>query len=259
MTPSQSTQEALAALIDAYRQSHTSQHQRVADRLQLCGSPVERTDLETGEVHHNVHHCDVRACPRCQRRHQRLWLRETRIWLPQLIDAHDPAFLFLSIGFRNVDVEDTRSQLQAITDGFGRIHRVKKWPALGCATGREFTIADDGSIHFNIHCLVGVHQDYFKRGNYLTQPEWRDLIRKQFKLKSLPSVNIQKLQGRNKDELTQHFLRAFSYISKAQKFESKPEVGIRLADQLHRSRRLTFTGLFKSIRHQQLNRNHTGK
>lgn len=239
------------ALVAAYSASADPRHQKLATRMEGCGSLVNWVNTETGEIGSGSFRCDVRTCSRCQAHKQRKSIRESRPWIRDFIKSHRLDYLFLTIGFRNVPVQDARHQLQLITAGFKQLqHRSTKWPGLGSVTSKEFTIGDGALIHFNSHTLIAVKPDYFRHGNYMGQPEWAKEIQQKFRLPYLPVVHVQKVRGSTTRAVTKNFLYILDYILKPQNFfaNDHPEVGVLLSDALRGTRRISYSGLFRIVK-----------
>ena len=244
-----SIRQTTALLIDAYRKSSNVKHYLLAGKLELCGTPIEWTNKLTGEVRENKEHCGLRACPRCQLRQQRILMRQADVWANELLKANNLRYIFLSIGFKNVPVENARVEQICINRGYPKLYRHRSWPGKGCLTSREFTVRPNASIHFNSHSIIGVEPNYFRGKSYLNQPEWRELIQKAFKLPRLPSVRVSQIQATTQQEELEDLLRRFKYCTKPLPYgDDLPEIGVRLADQLHNMHRLSFAGVFKDAR-----------
>lgn len=236
------------ALISAYKDSVHEHHRKSAQRLGRCLTKTEWLNLSTGEINNGHFHCNMRVCPICQRRKQRALLRGSEQWIVELLN-HGLRFLYLSVGFQNVPVDGARKRLDEINGGIQRLVRSKQSTIRGSFISREFTIADDSSVHFNIHSLLGVEPEYFNRAAiYLDHAAWCRLIADKLDLTYLPSVHIRPVDGHDGPSIHVNFRQVLDYILKPQDFSCNPVIGIQLADQLHGTRRFSYTGLFKTVR-----------
>lgn len=236
-----------ALLISAYQSSDVVKHRQFGDQLERCGAP-KLYRKKTGEWKEGKHSCKQRTCARCQFSRQKREVRKAKPWFQQLILTTDYQFIYLTVGFKHVAVDEVTNTVNKIGRGLEKIRRHNQWPGAGDCTSKEFQITSHDTIYPHLHILIAVRPSYFQRSKYLTQREFRELVRKCFGLSAAPTVFICTVQGKTRHQILKNVLRVYGYGQKPQEYWSNPPVGILLGDQLRDTRRCSLSGIFKTAK-----------
>lgn len=238
---------------------------RYAGRIADCSGLLEFAfiPLETGEVKLKLvasRFCRVRHCPVCQWRRQLLWRARFFQALPKITSDYPKArFLFLTLTVRNCPIQELRSQIVQMNQGWKRFSQKKVFPALGWLRTTEVTRSTLGDAHPHFHAILMVNQSYFKKG-YLSYETWRQLWRDCLRLDYDPMLNIQSVKNttKNFDGLNEELLKGFCEVIK---YSLKPEDLlprgnediskyrewlVELTSQMHKTRSISVGGCFKS-------------
>jgi plasmid rolling circle replication initiator protein Rep len=143
--------------------------------------------------------CRVRFCPVCQWRRSMQWQARLYQALPRLLtDYPDARFLFATFTVKNCAVEQLRSTLRLLTQGWRKMTYLALFPAIGWIRAIEITRGRDGvTSHPHLHSLLMVKPDYFGEW-YLQQHEWAAMWGESLRLDYKPVVDIRVIKQTNK-------------------------------------------------------------
>jgi plasmid rolling circle replication initiator protein Rep len=150
--------------------------------------------------------------------------------------------LFLTLTQKNAPIEQLRETLTEMNRAFGRLVKLKAFPAEGWLRSTEVTKGRDGNAHPHFHCLLLVPRSYFGR-NYIKQSEWVEMWRKCMKLDYNPILDVQAVkQGSKPMELVPELLK---YCTKESDLVSDREWFLELTRQMHKMRCVATGGVLK--------------
>lgn len=189
--------------------------------------------------------CHVRTCQICIWRRSLMFKARAYKTLPKIIEDYSTArFLFLTLTCKNCQIQELRSYLTWMNKGFGRLVKLKVFPAIGYLKTVEVTLGRDGrSAHPHFHVLLMVSSSYFGR-NYIKQDEWVTMWKNSLRVDYNPILDVQALKS--KDSLV-------GLLSEVIKYQTKPstmvfgdrEWFLEYTKQLHHTRAISFGGVFK--------------
>jgi plasmid rolling circle replication initiator protein Rep len=126
--------------------------------------------------------------------------------------------------------------------GFGRLVKLKAFPAEGWLRSTEVTKGRDGNAHPHFHCLLLVPRSYFGR-NYIKQSEWVSMWRKSMRLDYNPVMDVQAVkEGSKPMELVPELLK---YCTKESDMVADREWFLELTRQMHKMRAIATGGVLK--------------
>jgi len=238
----------------------TDRHQRYAERVAACSQVLEFARDPPGanrsklKLKH-VWFCRVRSCPVCQWRRALCWQARVYLCLPRLMkDYPDVKFLFLTLTIRNCKIENLRTTLKLLADGWKRLTELREWPARGWVRSVEITRGKDGSAHPHYHCLLVVPPAYFQ-GDYLKQKQWALLWKQCLRINYHPVVDIRVVKPEQRHasgEITPATWNIWGAVVEILKYAVKPSDMIRdhdwflqLTDQIHKTRAVAVGGILK--------------
>ncbi len=139
--------------------------------------------------------CRVRHCAMCQWRRSVRWQARAFQILPGVLSKYSGhRWLFLTLTVRNCAIDNLRSMIAGMNDGFKKWTKRKGWPAIGWMKSLEVTRGKDGSAHPHFHALLMVPPSYFKGTNYKSQADWTSDWQSTMKLDYKPIVNIKSVR-----------------------------------------------------------------
>jgi plasmid rolling circle replication initiator protein Rep len=187
--------------------------------------------------------CRLRHCPVCQWRRSLMWKAKAYKVLPKVVEAHPThRWLFLTLTQKNAPIERLRETLSEMNRAFGRLVKLKVFPAEGWLRSTEVTKGRDGNAHPHFHCLLLVPRSYFGR-NYIKQSEWVALWRKSMRLDYDPVLDVQAVrEGSQPMELVPELLK---YCVKESDLVSDREWFLELTRQMHKMRCIATGGILK--------------
>ncbi len=193
--------------------------------------------------------CRLRHCPVCQWRRSLMWKAKAYKVLPKIVEAYPTyRWLFVTLTQRNVPITELRETLRAMNAGFGRLVKLKAFPAEGWLRSTEVTKQRDGNngrdskAHPHFHCLLLVPRSYFGR-NYIKQSEWVEMWRKSMRLDYDPMLDVQAVkEGSKPMELVPELLK---YCVKESDLVADREWFLELTQQMHKMRAIATGGILK--------------
>lgn len=233
---------------------------KYADRIQTCGKLLEfalRSD-DQGDVGfklQSAHFCRVRHCPVCQWRRSMKWQAKMFSAMPEINQAHPThRWIFVTFTVRNCDLVDLRAVVDDMNKAFGRLSKLKAFPAIGWIKSLEVTRnAETGQAHPHFHCLMLVDSKYFGGRNYIKQEEWRSLWQRCLRVDYLPVVNVKAVKPKkNKltdelDDIGQAIVETLKYSVKEEDLVADEDWLAELTTQLHKTRAIAIGGVLKNF------------
>lgn len=187
--------------------------------------------------------CRLRHCPVCQWRRSLMWKAKAYKVLPKVVEAFPThRWLFVTLTQKNVSIGRLRETLTEMNRAFGRLVKLKVFPAEGWLRSTEVTKGRDGHAHPHFHCLLLVPRSYFGR-NYIKQSEWVSMWRKSMRLDYNPVLDVQAVKEGNKPmELVPELLK---YCTKESDLVADREWFLELTRQIHKMRCIATGGVLK--------------
>jgi plasmid rolling circle replication initiator protein Rep len=225
-----------------------SEFHRYSDRIHYCSELLqfgivadvgERSKLKLRAARF----CRLRHCPVCQWRRSLMWKAKAYKVLPKVVEAYPThRWLFVTLTQKNVPIERLRETLTEMNRAFGRLVKLKAFPAEGWLRSTEVTKGRDGNAHPHFHCLLLVPRSYFGR-NYIKQSEWVAMWRQSMRLDYNPILDVQAVKQGNKPmELVPELLK---YCTKESDLVADREWFLELTKQMHKMRCIATGGVLK--------------
>lgn len=172
-----------------------------------------------------------------------MWKAKAYKVLPKIVEIYPThRWLFLTLTQKNVPIRDLRETLTEMNRAFGRLVKLKIFPAEGWLRSTEVTKGRDGDAHPHFHCLLLVPRSYFGR-KYLKQSDWVEMWRKSMRLDYNPILDVQAVKQGNKPmELVPELLK---YCTKESDLVSDREWFLELTRQMHKMRCVATGGVLK--------------
>jgi plasmid rolling circle replication initiator protein Rep len=232
---------------------------KYADRIQTCGKLLEfalRSD-DQGDVGfklQSAHFCRVRHCPVCQWRRSMKWQAKMFSAMPEITQAYPThRWIFVTLTVRNCDLVDLRAVVDDMNKAFGRLTKLKAFPAIGWIKSLEVTRnPETGQAHPHFHCLMLVAPSYFGK-SYIKQEEWRSLWQRCLRVDYLPVVNVKAVKPKkNKltdelDDIGQAIVETLKYSVKEEDLVADEDWLVELTTQLHKTRAIAIGGVLKNF------------
>lgn len=234
-------------------------YDKYSDRMNDCSQWLEfavKTE-ETGESKLKLHKawfCRNRHCPICQFRRSKVWRARFLKALPKLLTDYPSArFVFLTLTIRNCPLEELRSTVKAMNDGWTRLSQRKGFPALGFIRSLEVTRnTGTDEAHPHLHCLLMVQPGYFTGHSYISQERWRLLWQSCLRVDYLPVVHVRSVKPKPSDLKANPDGAMYRSICETLKYTVKPEDLTHSAEwlgeltrQLHKTRAVAVGGVLK--------------
>jgi plasmid rolling circle replication initiator protein Rep len=172
-----------------------------------------------------------------------MWKAKAYKVLPKVVEVFPThRWLFLTLTQKNVPITQLRETLTEMNRAFGRLVKLKAFPAEGWLRSTEVTRGRDGNAHPHFHCLLLVPRSYFGR-NYIKQAEWVEMWRKCMRLDYNPILDVQAVkQGSKPMELIPELLK---YCTKESDLVADREWFLELTKQMHKMRCIATGGVLK--------------
>jgi hypothetical protein len=206
--------EAILQLVNICKQSN--QHKKIAKRLLQCGCFHAGYEINGELILCNASHCYCRFCPECQQYRQRQHINKFRNWIrPFLQQYSNLVFIYLSVGYQNVPIDQVSQMNKQLHKGLVRLFRPANTKLVidGSVTFFHFTIKDNAQIHFDTHSIIAFDPGICDADKYYKEAFWADLIEKRFKLDYQPNVDVKRI-GLTNDSLRDELVKTFSYGAK---------------------------------------------
>ena len=196
--------------------------------------------------------CRVRWCPVCQWRRSLSWRARLLTHIPRILeDFPTSRFLFLTLTFRNCELEDLRTTLQSKNTAWKRLIKRKAFPAIGFLKSVEVTRGKDGTAHPHFHCLLMVKPSYFGHA-YISQEKWTQMWKESMRIDYTPIVHVKAIKQpkeTNGKNLTKDLIASIFEVAKYSVKESDlifdVDWLIGLTHQMHKMRAISLGGVFK--------------
>lgn len=189
-----------------------------------------------------------------------MWVARFLKALPAITADYPTArYLFLTLTVKNCPLGELRSTLAEMNRAWKRLTLRKQFPAIGSARSTEVTRGKDGLAHPHFHVLMMVEPNYFSR-NYLSQLDWTKLWQSCLQVDYTPIVHVKAVKPNRKrsmvqastaDLVTAGVVETFKYsVKPADLVGEGGEVDrawlIELTQQLHKTRAVALSGVFKN-------------
>lgn len=225
-----------------------SEFHRYSDRIHYCSELLQfglvtQEDTSLKLKLRAARFCRLRHCPVCQWRRSLMWKAKAYKVLPKVVEAYPThRWLFVTLTQKNVPITELRETLSEMNRAFGRLVKLKAFPAEGWLRSTEVTKGRDGNAHPHFHCLLLVPRSYFGR-NYIRQSEWVALWRKCMRLDYNPILDVQAVkQGSKPMELVPELLK---YCTKESDLVADREWFLELTRQMHKMRCVATGGVLR--------------
>jgi plasmid rolling circle replication initiator protein Rep len=193
----------------------------------------------------SAYFCHVRTCQVCSWRKSLAAKARAYEALPKVIADHPKArFLFLTLTAKNCDIGELNAYIKWMNKGFGRLVKLKDFPAMGYLKTVEVTRGRDGkSAHPHFHVLIFAKSSYFGR-DYIKQADWVQMWRDSLRVDYNPILDVQALK--NNGSLVALIAEVIKYQTKpATLVHSEREWFLEYTRQMHHVRSISFGGVFK--------------
>jgi plasmid rolling circle replication initiator protein Rep len=221
-----------------------TEHADYARRMQSCSELLTFKLTTEGSLKlSSSRFCRVRFCPVCQWRRSLMWKAKAHQALPAVVEAYPTSrWLFLTLTVRNCPVTELRSTVQHLNASWGRLTRLKAWPAQGWIKSVEVTRGRDGSAHPHIHALLMVPSYYFGK-SYLSHEKWVDMWQRCLRADYSPVLSVSAIK---KDLKPQQIIpEILKYQTKESDLLADREWLVELTSQLHKTRAVAVGGVLK--------------
>lgn len=230
-------------------------------RVSDCASILRFAITDTG--HYKLKQsffCKSRLCPICAwRRSMKYAVNVSEIVEEAVKRKPKGRWIFLTLTTKNTtNAKDLSKEISEYSVALRKMlnRKVLSNTVLGYSRGIEVTVnKEDGSYNQHMHVLLLVKSSYFNgKKNYVDQSEWIQLWKKAMKLDYEPSVHIEEVKGKDKDErfkaileVAKYPVKSFDYLSSEADFRDNARVVDDLEQALYRKRLTAFGGLLKDI------------
>lgn len=225
-----------------------SEFHRYSERIHHCSELLQFGLVDAGDTSLKLKlraakFCRLRHCPVCGWRRSLRWKAKAYKVLPKVVEVFPThRWLFVTLTQKNVPITQLRETLTEMNRGFGRLVKLKAFPAEGWLRSTEVTKGRDGNAHPHFHCLLLVSRSYFGR-NYIKQSEWVQIWRKCMRLDYNPILDVQAVkQGSKPMELIPELLK---YCTKESDLVADREWFLELTKQMHKMRCIATGGVLK--------------
>ena len=140
--------------------------------------------------------CRVRTCMVCAWRRSLMYKARAYKALPQVIADHPTArYLFVTLTLKNCLVEDLKASIIHLNKSFGRMARLKHFPAIGYLKTVEVTRGHRGDAHPHLHILMMVQPSYFGV-NYVSKKEWCAWWKRAAQVNYTPVIDVKAIKAK---------------------------------------------------------------
>lgn len=232
-----------------------SDHSRRSKKLARCATVLYFEDTsnldKTGAVKKSlsfVDYCDDRHCPACQWHKSKVNTAKVFSRLPA-VESEFPnlRWLFLTLTVKNPPMRDLRETISDMNKAWGRLVKVKRWPAVGWLRAVEVTKGKDGNPHPHFHVMMAVNPGYFAGHSYVKQDEWLAMWRNAMRDESITQVDIRVVKSKYGGELRAAIVETFKYNFKPSDVISDPDFLFGLTAQLRGLRFVATGGVLAGI------------
>lgn len=231
---------------------------KYAEKMALCSLWLQFALTATDEGERvfrlqEARFCRLRHCPSCQWRRSLKWKARFLKALPEIVKDYPKArWLFLTLTEKNCPIEELRSTVDHLNQGWNRLAKLKQFPAIGFVKSVEVTKSKDGLAHPHIHSLIMVQPSYFKGQSYLSQEKWRELWQRSARLNYDPWVDVRTVKPRDKTlnfdataPLISALKETLKYTVKGEDLAADSAWLVELTKQLHQTRAVSLGGVLR--------------
>ena len=141
--------------------------------------------------------CRVRTCMVCSWRRSLMYKARAYKALPKVIaDFPTTRYLFVTLTLKNCQVGDLKKSIIHLNKSFGRMARLKHFPAIGYLKTVEVTRGKRGDAHPHLHILMMVQPSYFGV-NYVSKKEWCAWWKRAAKVDYTPIIDVKAIKAQN--------------------------------------------------------------
>ena len=117
--------------------------------------------------------------------------------LPKVIADHPTArYLFVTLTLKNCAVEDLKASILHLNKSFGRMARLKHFPAIGYLKTVEVTRGKRGDTHPHLHILMMVKPSFFSHG-YVKKKEWCAWWKRAAQVDYTPIIDVKAIKAKD--------------------------------------------------------------
>jgi plasmid rolling circle replication initiator protein Rep len=228
---------------------------RKAAAIEQCGTFLEiYNDADGIERVKNSNFCRERLCSVCAWRRQARFLATTEPALKKIDIEHNgkAQYIFVTLTVKNCSAKALSGEITRILKAWDRLYKRKPFAAfaLGGVRSVEVTYnAEENTYHPHLHALLLMKNEYFKRGNIISQQKLRVLWQHALQYSYEPFVYIQSIKAQQgKDERIGATLETIKYSLKTKDFAISAEVTKTLMVALKGRRLISFFGVVAAAR-----------
>ena len=178
-----------------------SEFERYAERIDDCSQLLAFglvPNIDEGAYQlklRTARFCRVRTCMVCAWRRSLMYKARAYKALPQVIaDFPTARYLFVTLTLKNCAVEDLKGSILHLNKSFGRMARLKHFPATGYLKTVEVTRSKRGDAHPHLHILMMVKPSYFGV-NYVSKKEWCAWWKRAAKVDYTPIIDVKAIKA----------------------------------------------------------------
>ena len=117
--------------------------------------------------------------------------------LPKVLaDFPTARYLFVTLTLKNCQVGELKKSIIHLNKSFGRMVRLKHFPAIGYLKTVEVTRGKRGDAHPHLHILIMVQPSYFGV-NYVSKKEWCAWWKRAAKVDYTPIIDVQAIKAKD--------------------------------------------------------------
>lgn len=228
---------------------------RKAAALDQCGTFLDIWhDSEGIERVKSSNFCRERLCSVCAWRRQARFLATTEPALKKIDIEHGnkAQYIFITLTVKNCQASSLSGEITRILKAWDRLYKRKPFAAyaLGGVRSVEVTYnSDNNTYHPHLHALVLMKNEYFKRGNIISQQKLRILWQHALQYDYEPFTYIQSIKAHEgKEERISATLETIKYSLKTKDYAISADVTRTLMSALKGRRLISFFGVVAAAR-----------
>lgn len=228
---------------------------RKATAIEQCGTFLDIWHDNAGVEHvKNSNFCRERLCSVCAWRRQARFLATTEPALQKIDIEHGnkAQYVFITLTVKNCAAGALSGEITRILKAWDRLYKRKPFSAfaLGGVRSVEVTYnSETNTYHPHLHALLLMKNEYFKRGNIISQHKLRILWQHALQYDYEPYTYIQSIKAKEgKEERISATLETIKYSLKTKDFAISAEVTHTLMSALKGRRLISFFGVVAAAR-----------
>lgn len=227
-----------------------SEFQRYSERIDDCAQLLAfglTPDSDAGEYRlklRSARFCRVRTCMVCSWRRSLMYKARAYKALPEVIkDFPTARYLFITLTLKNCPVDGLRASILHLNQSFGRLAKLKHFPAIGYIKTVEVTRGKRGDAHPHLHILMMVKRSFFSH-SYVKKKEWCAWWKRAAKVDYTPILDVQALNSKHSP---------LGLLAEVVKYQTKPndlifsdrQWFLEYTRQIHGTKAFALGGIFK--------------